>query len=414
MVYKFIKNNSIMLIYAITLLSMFVFLKTAHPVVNYVRYAYVLFMGAYIIFREKSLIFNRTLLTITICFLGHTVLFGFLFVPEEYSNIIIDNAKDMLLFWGFVIFTAQYVWKNGLEKKFLIFSQIATTLFMNYCYITNFNGIGPIKFLPALFGMSGGRIRFTFGLSATNRAAYIALAAFILSVMVWRECFKDKKLLSLRWALPEIYVFASGLIAVLVMLSTQTRGAIIAAVMFWVLTKLMNNGEFLKVNFRNIDWKIYYIIASLLLGLYAYFVFFNAESRSEYMAMNLDVFLNYSEHWKGLGYVPFSGFLTQVFGYETGPLDCYYLYIICTTGIVGAVMVLGPIIFLLFKSIKTFCRSVTDTLQNQYIGLYIICVFIAFSESSLVAPYSPYSYIYWVMFFLLMTNNETKLVTNRV
>lgn len=399
---KFLKNNTIILIYSVTLLSMFIFVKTVNPIVNYVRYAYVAFMGAYVVLKQKKFLFNKSLLAVVIFLVGHALLFGLIIVPGELSDIISDNAKNVFFFWGFVVFTAQYVWMNGAEKQFLIASQIVTTLFMNYCYITNFNGIAPIKFLPQLFGESIQRIRFTFGLSATNRAAYIALASFILSVMVWRECFKGKKLLSFRWTMPEIYVFVSGLISVLVMLSTQTRGALLSAVLFFVLTEVMNRSDEWKLNPKKIDWKIYCIFIFVLIGICAYFVLFNIDSRSEYLTTNLNVFMNHANKLVGMGYVPFNGFLTKVFEYETSPVDCYYLYIICTTGIIGAIMTFLPLLFILFRGIKQFCSNLTDALQNQYIGLYIVCIFTAFSESSFIAPYSPYSYTYWIMFFLFL------------
>ena len=415
MITKFLKNNSIMLIYAVTLLSMFMFVKTVNPIVNYIRYAYVFFMGIFVVAKHKELLFNKFMLLILGCFIAHTVIFGFMLAPDSLSDIIEDNTIDLILFWGFVIFTAQYVWKNRLDKQFLIFSQIATTLFVNYCYITNFNGIAPVKFLPTLFGAGINRIRFTFGLSATNRAAYIALAAFILSLMVWRECFNNKKLFSKEWTFFEVYVFFSGVVSVLVMVSTQTRGALLSAAIFFVLTSILDKECLFKLNFKNIDWKIYFIFAAVLLLFYAYFVFFNADSRSENLAINLDLFLASANQATGFGYTPFSTFLTQGFGLATRPIDCYYLYILCATGFTGLALILISMIIMLTRAIRIYCFEDTSTLKNSYIVLYIVMIFIAFSESSFVAPYSPYSYIYWVMFLLLFLGqyNDSGNITEK-
>lgn len=397
-----LKKNSVLVFFAITLLSMYVFLSTLNGAVNYIRYLYVAVIAVFIIAVQKKIVANKAVAFVMGCFILHTLIFGFLLAPEDIADVVIDNGKEMLVFWLFIFFTAQYVWQKGLEKEFIMFAQLITSLFVNYCYVTNFNGIGPIKFLPSIFGIGGMRIRFTFGLGAVNRAAYIALASLVLSIIVWRECFDNKRLLSRYWTVYQLYVLASVLVAILVMLSTQTRGALLSAVLFWLVTKIMNKDKVFGIDPRRINWKLWSILILGAFFAYAYYVFFYAESRTDYLTINMDIFSEYANRWMGMGYAPFSAFLTQSFGYETGPMDCYYLYILCTTGIIGLIIVLLPIIFLLINFVRKYCHNTTNSLQNQDICLYLVLLYISFSECALAAPLSPYSYIYWILFFLAL------------
>lgn len=399
------KTDWVLLLYGITFMSMLVFLITYNSWINYIRYAYVLIMICLTIvngfrYTNKSVYIVFGILAV------HTILFGFIFASDSVQAAINDNGKEILVFLLFVLTTAQYVYENKRQEEFVKISQICISLFINYCYITNFNGIAPIKFLPYLLTGSSTRVRFTFGLGATNRAAYMAVAVLILSDMVLRNYGGYK----LKGKMPfyKLYVLVSMAVSVLVLLSTQTRGAIIAVLAYFIICnvsffkrKLKNGSRFLRICLR--------ILLPVGFCGYAYYVFTIAVNRSSFLMDNWNVFLQNANRWLGLGYVSFSGFLTDVFNYGTSPMDCYYLYIICTTGIIGAVLIFGALIYLFIKFSNILYRKVISELDKKFIMLFFILLFVSFSESLLIAPFVPYSYVFWIGFFLVLMNQKSQI-----
>ena len=388
----------------IFLLSIAFYSKTGNRFIYYIRYLFVLYM-MFLTLKSGWIIKNKMFFMIVGLMMAHTMIFGFLIVPDTLRTQIRDNGIAMCIFWLAIILTTQYVYKNGLEKHFLMCAQIFVSLFMNYCYITNFNGIAPIKFLPGLFGKAV-RIRFTFGLSATNRAAYLAMASLVLSMIVWRVCLGKKSIINKKWTLYEIYILISGMISILVIISTQTRGAVLASVVFYVISRLLCSESIFYRSWRK-KTKYYILLCSVfIIVVYIYYVFIAGDNRSHFLQMNFDIFKSYANQLIGLGYVPFSGFLSDIFGYGTKPMDGFYVYIICSTGYIGALMIFLPLLMITIQYLKRIRLGQVDLMQKHIIALWICMLFVSATETNLINPSGVYSYIYWVLFLGFFFNRN--------
>ena len=95
--------------------------------------------------------------------------------------------------------------------------------------------------------------------------------------------------------------------------------------------------------------------------------------------INLPIFEQMGAFWTGMGYIENAGFLNGAYGYETFPVDVYYLYIYLSTGVIGSVIIAIPLIYMLIKLIRK------KTWFAQIIGLsiYIAMLFDAFWQVNL-------------------------------
>lgn len=396
----------VLLVYAVTLMSMLLFLYRTNAVLNNVRYLYVVFMIT-ITLMQGVIYKNKQVLNVIGAFLIHTILFGFLIIPATASfTIIFDNGKELLILWTFVFTTSQYIYKNHLEKEFLLISQCCVSLFMDFCYLRHFNGIAPLKFFGGIFGV-GNRVRFTFGLSAANRTAYLAVASIILILFVLKErCWIR---IGNRFDVYKFFLKGSLVIAVLIILSTQTRGAIIAIIAFICINVFLNSKWLSKFRGTHMSKRIRLrmsILIAIFYGGYAYYVFVVSGARSEFINQSWNAYKELSNQWIGLGYVPFSAFLTDSMGWGTTALDCYYVYIICTTGIIGAIIIFAILIYLLGCLFKAYFGGYSNSLGNASIALYLVLLFIGFSETMVVGPWIPHNYVYWILFMLVLMNSK--------
>lgn len=394
-------ENIVLVFYGIALVSMCIFLQVPSPVINYMRYFYCLFIFAVVLFRKKKISINKVALFIVGCFLLHTLLFGFIFIPSSLHSGVIDNGKEMLMFWVFAFFTAQYVYETKKTKEFLLITYFVLSFFIDIVYFTHFNGIAPIKFLPNIFGIGDTvRVRFDFGFVSNNTAAYMCLMVFIFTVIVWREYLSNNHVFTRAWSIPKIYMFISGTITVLMMLSTQTRAALMLALGFWLVSKYFSN--YANKRRKKSFTAFFLLIVVCIVAFYGYFVYTDGDSRSVYLTWNVSVFLQYGNLLTGLGYEPFSAFLNDSYGLMTAPMDNYYLYILCSTGYLGLILIIIPILLILFYFIYAYFQKRISKLQAQFIILFIVVIMMGFTESNIVYSFSPYSVLCWTCFLLVI------------
>lgn len=350
---------------------------------------------------RKKMVISKSSFLVMFLLLIHTVIFGYFLSPQSVTSQVHDNAKNIILFLLIIFFTAKYVSDKSLWNEFLIFSQLPLSLFLIYSYITNFNGIAPLKFLPNFFGV-GQRVRFNFGFTSYNSVAYYATAVVIISIIILSEKNKNKsKDKRKKYSIFEVYIFISILISLLVILSAQTKGALLTIAFFILISYFLNRGVFCGFNIKKINIFIWVLLLSIAIYIYGIYVL-NSDSRNLNVVINLDIFKNYANHYTGLGYTAFSGFLTKVFGYQTYALDIYYLYIVFTTGYIGAAIILITLAYILIRFIKMYLSGKTTTLQNRIFALYIVTILNGFSESNVISPLSMGCYVYWILFMLML------------
>lgn len=402
-------DNIVILLYGVTLLAMCIFLRNGSAVINYIRYIYCALIMLVVIFRKRTLVVNKFVAYIVGGFVLHSVLFCFLIVPSSFRSAVIDNGKEMIVFWLFVFCTAQYVHATMKQKEFLLTTFFVFSLYMIVVYLTNFNGWAPIKFLPQLLGLGGIRVRFDFGFESNNQAAYLSLCLFVLSVLVWRTSLCNNKVLTKDWTVPKLYVAVACIVSILMMLSTQTRGALMLALLFWLMPKLMNRTKIITKSKHRVALAIVFLVAFLV--VYFYFVYFAGDSRTSYLTHNVEIFVQYSNRWIGMGYAPFSAFLNQMYGYATMPMDNYYLYILCATGYVGLAIVVTLLVSLVIYLSRLLYHNSHNYFLVQVVVIFFMLLLMGVTEAGIIYTFSIYSSIYWMLIILsLMDVKQVKHV----
>ena len=81
----------------------------------------------------------------------------------------------------------------------------------------------------------------------------------------------------------------------------------------------------------------------------------------------------------GMGYIESSGFYLDSYGYDTWPVDIYYLYIFLTTGVLGSLLIFTPLLGIFF--IYLFKRR--NTVQTILFSAYIALLFDGFWQVNL-------------------------------
>lgn len=402
------KIDIILVVYGVTLMSMLLFLYRARSVLNYIRYLYTIFM-LIVTITQRYIYKCKQIFIVIGMFLIHTILFGMIFVPSTVpKSAVFDNVKEIVILWVFVFTTALYIHNRQLVNEFLLVSQFCVSLFVDFCYIRHFNGIAPFKFLGGLFKTEE-RVRFSFGLSASNRAAYLAVASIVLTLIV----LKEKKWLKMEirntFDVYKVFLIGSMCVGVLVLFSTQTRGGILAVFIFMFLNAFMNSRKSKEYKISPVRKQIciisYIILITLFIG-YLYYVLQVSASRSAYLGIALDAYKKLANKWIGLGYVPFSAYLNDTMGWGTTALDCYYVYIICSTGIIGTIIILGTLMYILNQLIRCYFENTTDSIGNASIAIFIVLLVIGFSETMVVAPWVPHNYVYWILILLVLLNSK--------
>lgn len=405
---KWIYDNIVLILYGITLLAMNIFMVNSSQIINYIRYIYTLFITLFVVVKYRNdFKLNKFIALICAILLVHTLLFGFILAKGNIQSGVIDNGKEMIIFIFFIFFTSYYIKAEKKFKEFLIVSSVVFTLFTNINYLLHFNGWAPIKFLPAMFGIGDlSRVRFSFGYVSYNTAAYGTLPSFILAVLMIKNYVKVGGNHSKATLLCLAYYIFSVLCSSFVILSTQTRIAFLVAVLFLLLIFVLNNKKIVRI-ICTINWKIYIILFLGILVLYGYYIFNTGNSRSNYIPVNIAIYNQYATKWFGLGYLMFTGFLTDAYGVNTAAMDNYYLYILCSTGIVGIILVGYAILFLLIKFLKIFSYKSATDLQRSIAVIFIAMLFVAFTESNWIAPFKPETYIYWLLYFCAIYESDS-------
>lgn len=391
-------------IYALVLLCMCITQIKTIKAVNYIRYIYCLFIFLLVIFKYKKLSLNKTIIVVLVFFLLHTLIFGFLLPPENLKSTVYDNGKEMLMFWVFVFFTATYVREERVEKYFLIITQIVISVFLLYCYLTNFTGIAPLKFIVNMFSDDLQRVRFKVGFESYNAAAFFGLSSFMISFIVSTVYFRLNTISNIYLFLYKLYLYVSEAVAILVILSAQTRMALLLIFVFLFLGFIAVNKNFQRK--KRMIWIVYFIALGALYALAFYYLFFYGDSRSSYLTTNLEIYWENANKFVGMGYAPFSAFLTKSFGYETGPMDSYFLYILCSTGIIGLILILIPILIILIQYFIMFFSKNTTIFQNIVFVLFIVVLIESLSESNFIYSFNAYINVYWIFFFLAIMGKK--------
>ncbi len=334
-----------------------------------VKYLYVLFI-AFFFLKDKVLLWNRRLFVVLGLLVVHTILYGFIFTNSK----IMDNTswfiQELIIAYVAVFFTALYIYKKDCMMEFLIATISALSILIMWAAVTYFRHfVNPIYFLNLFSRME--RFRAPFGMRDVNYCGNYCLYTILfyaIFIVEWRK--RNRK-----FTLPQICVMGTVLFfTVCMLLSTASRSAVLSLVLFAFIW-------FLQEKWNWIRPKLKYIIPLLVIAGILVLVpmitsgkiaeMWSDSNREGNFTINYPIFLEHGNLLHGMGYADNSGFLKEIYGYNTTAQDVYYLFIWFSTGYVGAAIILCQMIYMLFL---TLCYPKTRGRQWA-LSLYVMMLF---------------------------------------
>lgn len=290
---------------------------------------------------------SKTLVFVLSILILHTVLFGLIFVNPTVLGLTRIHFREMIIYLVLLFFLANAVERYNCRLKFIEATCSAFAVYLIWCGITYFSHfVNPLYYIY-VFNRSD-RIRSDFGTGSPNYMGYYCFVALIFFFSLWHEYRQNGKLTKkIKYALLGI----SGW-TVLILFSTGSRSSILSFLIFSIISFY---NTYLKPRFGKSLYLITTIAVIVIICiLYANWseIWRNA-NREANITVNLPVFNQMNAMWKGMGYIESSGFYYGSYGYETWPVDIYYLYIFLSTGVFGTVIMSIPLGYILFRLIKS-------------------------------------------------------------
>ena len=196
----------------------------------------------------------------------------------------------------------------------------------------------------------------------------------------------------------------------IVMLSTGSRNAAVTVIvftLFYILFRITKTEKLSRVSKTVI--KAALIIAIVLLLTFNVAstlatVYFGA--RSSYLSRNIAVVVKSGKILLGLGLMEPGYFGISSTGYgRTTPLDNYYGYLFCETGIVGLICVVVLLVYLLIKIKANKQSFVSSASYDLFFSAFLAWLTSGLGETCVIHPSFPSSIIFLIMFLACADNN---------
>ena len=290
----------------------------------------------------------------------HTIVWGFIAVNETVIGATHEHAKEMILMILFVYGTIHYIRYNESLLLFIKATFISCFISVLWCYITHFSGFAPLRYLFQLPGIIKDQVDygFSYGFDSYNLAGnVIATTLWLLFLMCALEQNKNHELkVNAEYRkLYKVITLILTLYLILLLVSTTSRGEILSIV-FGIIAILFMFGNDYAISERVLIFRKS-IGMIFLVGI----VVFNINTitgndlakRSSNWSINKEAFEIVGRRFLGMGYINPWGFLMKSFpGIETSPCDVFWLYIYFTTGIIGAGIIIGVLVYLFLNVLK--------------------------------------------------------------
>lgn len=325
------------------------------------------------------------------------LLWGKLFVnpiviEETRNHCILFTYYLLLLFLSYAAINRYKCLREYIATSF--FACVTVLLIQCIRYFDELV-LNPIYIFQAL--LTNMRVRSSFGFLHTNYVGNICYVAIILSAFLFygksaKEIFLRKK----HWP-----IILADLMCYFMMISTSSRAAILALVVFTMVWIIKN---FIDVVKSNRTAAIIFPIISVGFICFVGYIFrkfgiwryiWTNSNRQLNISANLPYVKEIGNIWTGMGFVENSAFQTNAgslssFGVKTSSLDMYYIYLYCTTGILGCVLIGGILIYILISIIRN------KRMGNKTIcvAMYLSILFYGVWESVI------FSYRFWPMLIL--------------
>ncbi len=360
-----------------------------------VKYLFMLFCLIDILqYRKNSLSLNLVVLFLIL--IMYVLLWRYVFVNPDMAIYISDHTSIMIYYLLLLIPSVQEVLHYRCIRGYSITScaAIIVALFLQVMTHSDEWVLNPVFAVRSFIAHD--LVRSSFGFIHPNGVGNLCFIIIILLFVIYLE-FSDNPLFYSR---SKLLIVLLGCITFMVLLATSSRTAFISIVIFLLgasIVRITGKVHLTPESKKILKWGS--ITVLLILG-----VVFVVSGAWDYIWLKSNRSLNVTENvhwvpilgniWTGMGFVENAQFISDpynggisAFGVKTSSLDMNYLFIYCTTGILGCCMMASILIILGVSLYKN--RS--QKYGGYYLVLFVTLLFYAFWETIL------FTYRFWAM-----------------
>lgn len=326
----------------------------------------------------------------------YVLAWGFVFTNPIVGAQIAAHRKTMLIYLAMLIPCALEVIHYRCVEEYTVSSGAALCLVLVIQVLRHRNEmiLNPVFAVRSF--LAHNLVRSSFGFLDTNFVGNVCFLVLCILFMAYIFHLSNP----LFHSRIRILVFLAALAVSMIMLCTSSRTAIICLVAFAGSAAVIRFLEFVRLSHASsrVLKKCAALGVLALIILFYVTGFWNSIWSSSNRELNISANIQWvpvlGNIWTGMGFVENGAFITDAsnnwisaFGVRTSSLDMNYVYIYCTTGILGcAVMAL----ILLILGVSLY-RNRRQEYGAYYIVLFVIILFYAFMETVL------FTYRFWAM-----------------
>lgn len=326
----------------------------------------------------------------------YVLAWGFIFKNPIVAAQIAEHRKTMLLYLAMLIPCALEVIHYKCIEEYSLSSGAALVLVLLIQIASHsdemiFNPVFAVRSF-----LAHEMVRSSFGFLDTN---FVGNACFLVGCILFMVYIYhlDNPLFHSRI---RILLVLIGLFIFYIILNTSSRTPTICLVAFVGSASVIRLSDFIHLSQASKKALKKYTVAVIIMLISVLYItgtlgrIWAGSNRGLNVSVNLPWVPIIGNIWTGMGFVENGAFITDAsnnwisaFGVATSSLDMNYLYIYCTTGILGcAVMAL----ILLILGISLY-KNRKQQYGFYYLVLYVVILFYAFMETIL------FTYRFWAM-----------------
>ncbi len=360
-----------------------------------IKYLFILYCLIDIMQYRKNN-FGSNLIMVFLIFAAYILLWRYVFINPDMMEYISSHTMIMLYFLMLLITSTQEVLHYQCVEEYTITSCAAIIATLSIQVITHRYDLILNPAFAIYSFLAHDVMRSSFGFLHAN---YVGNMCFImLSILfIFYLEFSDNPLLHSR---SKIIILLLACVIFMILLSSSSRTAFISIGIFVFGTSLVKIIGRIRFTAKSIKL----MKRAFIIGLLLFAVFFFASGLWDYIWVKSNRSLNVTENvhwvpilgtiWTGMGFVENGAFISDpynanlsAFGVETSSLDMNFLYIYCTTGILGCCMMAFILIIL---GVSLYLNR-EEKYGVYYLVLYFTLLFYAFWETIL------FTYRFWLM-----------------
>lgn len=360
-----------------------------------IKYLFILYCLIDIMqYRENNC--GTNLIILFLILIAYVLLWRYIFVNPNMVEYISNHTLIMIYFLLLLISSTQEVLHYQCVGEYTITSCAAIIAALFIQVITHLNELSLNPVFAVYSFLSHDVMRSSFGFLHANGIGNMCFLIVSFLFLFYLE-FSDNPLLHSR---SKMFILLFDCIIFMILFSASSRTAFISIVIFLMVAsgiRIMNKVRFTAKSKKYLKWFIF-------IGLLFFVVIVFVSGLWDYIWINSNRSLNVTENvhwvpvlgniWTGMGFVENGAFISNpynanlsAFGVETSSLDMNYVYIYCTTGILGSCM-MASILFILGVSLY---KNRGEKYGGYYIALFVTLLFYAFWETVL------FTYRFWGM-----------------